>query len=689
MQKGPLELTYRIYEYTAKRPKPDDTGKRDEDAKAEPEQQTNNGNDWKEVQLRISENGEMSVMGIQEAEQPQAQPKREPPALKLIGKSPTINTSTATTATSCSNTGTTCVNVLSDTPKVKTAVEGAPAGNVSVSVAETVKSTASVVCTSPAAVVASDAAASTKTSAATVVSETKPAVVNNATSKSEVKSQGTKHKIETGAEGEPPQKQTKPTAANHSLGLQHLSNNHPLKKHSQSARNAEGAFAKPPATYVNKNLSRPGTPIAKYPPRQQPPPCYMPKTTYTPIINVPRLQTSAPSARPSATVTTPTNAVGTKMTIKSKPSTPIGYKTLRDPPRSWNPQISRAKPGGDPKGSDLKNVRPAKFFKMRNNMPRYLGNPASGVKPMYQVHTSPEKGEGGANKPDKSEIRKHSIVKIDPKTLKPISEKAPETTSLSIQSDLKINTSSVPIFNPLKLQGSSPKNERKSPHSPKLAKTSPPSKREKPNLSFTPPNPFIPNLASPTVNPNQFIYPSGPPGYPSYDPRFMAAAYHSLFYGQRMPFSPNHLQGLTLDLNQRMGPSTSPKAQPAKPVARKSGKEAQKAEKSLQNAVEKLTQKKAESMANNGEAAKVGKSEKSNSVVEKPVAVGEREAGEKKKSGEEEVVKKAETKGDISETKEDKSDKNVDTGTKLDQEKNLSNNNTDGLASLVQVDGKK
>lgn len=29
----------------------------------------NNNNDWKEVQLRISENGEMSVMGIQEAEQ--------------------------------------------------------------------------------------------------------------------------------------------------------------------------------------------------------------------------------------------------------------------------------------------------------------------------------------------------------------------------------------------------------------------------------------------------------------------------------------------------------------------------------------------------------------------------------------------------------------------------------------------
>lgn len=142
------------------------------------------------------------------------------------------------------------------------------------------------------------------------------------------------------------------------------------------------------------------------------------------------------------------------------------------------------------------------------------GNPASGVKPMYQVHVSPEKEKAhqqdaaaaGTNKSEKSEIRKHSIVKIDPKTLKPISEKAPETTSLSnhspanqilsnhnqgygtagsqshagvaganshqgpAQVDLKINTSSVSIFNPLKLQ-SSPKNDRKSPkspHSPKL-----------------------------------------------------------------------------------------------------------------------------------------------------------------------------------------------------------------------------
>lgn len=87
---------------------------------------------------------------------------------------------------------------------------------------------------------------------------------------------------------------------------------------------------------------------------------------------------------------------------------------------------------------------------------RFLGNPASGVKPMYSVHANSEQEKPQEKVVENREIKKHSIVKIDPKTLKPISEKAPETTSLSSQvsatADLKINTSSVSIFNPLKLQ---------------------------------------------------------------------------------------------------------------------------------------------------------------------------------------------------------------------------------------------
>ncbi|CAG9768063.1 unnamed protein product [Ceutorhynchus assimilis] len=331
-------------------------------------------------------------------------------------------------------------------------------------------------------------------------------------------------------------------------------------------------------------------------------------------------------------------------TIKAKPSTPIGYKTLRDPPKSWNSQINSqiarvnqtvkaqqmanaaaaaaaaaaASQAGLSPGQfagDLKSVRPAKFFKGRN-VPRYLGNPASGVKPMYQVQISPDKDKNPERhtqttiKSDKSEIKKHSIVKIDPKTLKPISEKAPEISNLSNMSsslvlnvstannpelrinstmagDLKINTSSVSIFNPLKLQQSSPKNERKSPKSPQSPKVnksnsstnsamttttasnamalSPKQQRDKTSLTFTPSNPFVPNLTSPTLNPNQFLFPAG--GFPSYDPR-VVAAYHSLWYSQRMaaaaaaglvPSPLPHAFGLNMGLNSPLSPGVSSK----------------------------------------------------------------------------------------------------------------------------------
>lgn len=311
----------------------------------------------------------------------------------------------------------------------------------------------------------------------------------------------------------------------------------------------------------------------------------------------------------------------------------------------------------------------------------------------FQVHTSPEKDKSTDTtpKPEKTEIKKHSIVKIDPKTLKPITEKAPESTSLSAQSDLKINTSSVPIFQPLKLQGS-PKNDRKSPkspHSPKLKTASPPNKREKLNLNFTPPNPFIPNLASPTVSPSQFFYPSGPPGFPSYDPRFMAA-YHTLLYGQRMPFSPSPLQSSSrkpfelpsapslkmpsqLSPKNSVGPS-SPKlsgvSSNSKSIAKKSAKDGHKPEKSLQNAVEKLTQNRAKETKKNEESMTNAKTEDNNKS---------------------ETVKdegKSQEKSVELSDKLQKSDKDVDTGTNLDNGK-LSNNNSDTVTSLVTVESNK
>lgn len=105
-------------------------------------------------------------------------------------------------------------------------------------------------------------------------------------------------------------------------------------------------------------------------------------------------------------------------------NSPVGYKTLKTPPKSWNPSLSRLsylssktnslfQERSDPtKKADSLNAtspdllqpsqcldklskevgssnntavaKPPRFFKMRN-MPRFLGNPASGVKRMFQV----------------------------------------------------------------------------------------------------------------------------------------------------------------------------------------------------------------------------------------------------------------------------------------------------------------
>lgn len=740
LQKGPLELTYRIYENTKHQNCNKEQGKTDT--------ATDNNSDWKEVQLRISENGEMSVTGIQDVLREQIDSKtetkpavnaqsakREPPALKLIAKTTVTAATTSTSASATSDTSKTKTKITvpvsnnSATVSAKTTVASTEAAKMNENCIKSIEvssNTCGVVVKTLNSV--SNTANTVTVTATTTIPTSKPQKTM------ENHERAAKHKLQDGKEGEPPQKQVKQTILNHSLGLHHLSNNHPLKKHSQIARNLENetktqaeaksqVFTKP-TTFVNKTFanvqsSRPGTPITtqKWPTS----PCYMPKTTFSPIINVPKVQTGVRSEAKiqvlqNTAITIPTTAVNTKMTIKSKPSTPIGYKTLRDPPKSWNPQISRAslnKTSTDPKYTDLKNVRPAKFFKIRNNMPRYLGNPASGVKPMYQLHSSPEKEKSTetGSKSDKSEIKKHSIVKIDPKTLKPISEKAPETSSLSTpQSDLKISTSSVPIFQPLKLQ-SSPKSERKSPkspHSPKLKSTSPPNKREKLNLNFTPPNPFIPNLTSPTVSPGQFLYPSGPPGFPSYDPRFMAA-YHSLLYGQRMPFSPNPLQSLSqanrgkpfelpASTSPKMSPQLSPKcvgpsspklqgvSQNSKGIMKKSTKDGQKVEKSLQNAVEKLTQNRVKENKKNEENLSANENQKSEeTAVKKEQEKAEESAPKESDKLKENAVDKVD---DVQSDIKDKSEIKVDTGTKLVEEKNLSNNNTDSVTSLVKVEGK-
>lgn len=358
-------------------------------------------------------------------------------------------------------------------------------------------------------------------------------------------------------------------------------------------------------------------------------------TTCTKSAN---LLVHSPAPKPQLAIpcpmTVPNNCIqSTKVSIVSRKSpvkvgTSVGYRTLRDPPKVWNPQISRQNLtktnvynlNNGASTSDLNKLdnrtppKPAKFFKVRNNMPRYLGNPASGVKPLYQVRDGTKSPPDSKKTPEvkklieyknnnnnkdeeksKQELetktkpdnkKQQSIIKIDPKTLKPITDKPQQNTTCTTDiSEMKINQSTVPIFNPLRTQKSqtSPKIDRRSPKSSTYSDTqnspkspmdrsspktnctkplnSPSSKKDKLSLNFTPPNPFIPNLTSPNLAPNQFLYSN----FASYDPRVMNNLYHpfSMFYSQprlnypgltspNLTLSPNLMSSLNLEGNKNL-----------------------------------------------------------------------------------------------------------------------------------------
>lgn len=110
--------------------------------------------------------------------------------------------------------------------------------------------------------------------------------------------------------------------------------------------------------------------------------------TIRPVTN-----TSTP-LKPQSTPKTST------LTCKEKS---VKYRTLKSPALTWNPSIDRntmlLKHASDPN-------KTSRFFKMRN-MPRFLGNPASGVKPLYACPEEPS-----PNQPK----QKLTLMKIDPKS---------------------------------------------------------------------------------------------------------------------------------------------------------------------------------------------------------------------------------------------------------------------------------
>lgn len=205
----------------------------------------------------------------------------------------------------------------------------------------------------------------------------------------------------------------------------------------------------------------------------------------------------------------------------SKHSNHIRYKTLKSPIKQWNPSIPKssliamkqAQSSSSSKGELEENtpVKAPKFFKMRN-VPRFLGNPASGVKPMYQVATSSEVATTTASQASTSQSSKPlnpnseiTVMKIDPKTLNPIpvvrSSKLtlPASTS-KLQTSLSIS--------PKKITDNHLNESRTSIRSMSKSISSPIKTSGKVHTSSLPPNPFI--LPSPHLMYGGFPRPFSP-----------------------------------------------------------------------------------------------------------------------------------------------------------------------------------
>ncbi|KYN04429.1 PREDICTED: mucin-17-like [Cyphomyrmex costatus] len=239
---------------------------------------------------------------------------------------------------------------------------------------------------------------------------------------------------------------------------------------------------------------------------------------YTPSSNVATMENkNTKSALPTSTSAN-VLAVSTSSVLASSHSTqrlaplkkqnqPIGYKTLRDPPKSWNPTLSKNNyVAAKNQAKEMQNQiqtsmsestnkqipsKPAKIFKMRN-MPRYLGNPASGVKPMYGIASdTKEKDQLTTN----TKCTTLNMMKIDPKTLSPI-----------------VSTFNSPIVSP-PLYSPNARSYQNTPFSRDICRNtgSPISPRNSPvNMLST--NPFIP---SPTPNTNpRIIYSHFPSPFP-------------------------------------------------------------------------------------------------------------------------------------------------------------------------------
>lgn len=225
----------------------------------------------------------------------------------------------------------------------------------------------------------------------------------------------------------------------------------------------------------------------------------------------------------------------------TKPVNNIRYKTLKTTVKPWNPSIPRSSimamkqaqlANQEKSESQEKSVsKSPKFFKMRN-LPRFLGNPASGVKPMYQVLPGSELNNQVPQTSTSQNTKQNSeltVMKIDPKTLSPIPVSRSKISSpnkvitshsgmLQKPSDGNIFSSRTPIHNSVGSSSSSSRTPMKKPHSPRL-----------------PSSPFI--LPPHT---SHMLYSGFPRPFPSVDPtQSRMASDNQIFRAMSMLCSPS------------------------------------------------------------------------------------------------------------------------------------------------------
>ena len=152
--------------------------------------------------------------------------------------------------------------------------------------------------------------------------------------------------------------------------------------------------------------------------------------------------TAAAAVTPASVATATSTSTAVTESHRKTSTKPVkSYKTIRCAPKTWNPVIPKEKLRPTlMKNSPEEPKKPLKFFKMRN-MPRFLGNPSSGVKPLF-AHEPQENNNGGEDKKkgqdnkkqqqqQPAETVKNKILKIDPKTLRPIEKSTSEDVKVT------------------------------------------------------------------------------------------------------------------------------------------------------------------------------------------------------------------------------------------------------------------